>query len=109
MTGNEAPLRHGILTFAATAGITFLLALPLAIDGGGAEIIAFFCPWIVWYSGNTPLVLVTVACRIGLLAGFLAWLRRALNEMRSSYERTISELKARVETLEKMLNTTTKD
>ena len=108
MDKNDASLLHGIRVFAIAAGITFLVAFPLAI-GGSAELIAFFCPWAVWDTGRTPFILVTVACRIGLLAGFLAWLRRTRDEMRSSYERTISELKTRVETLEKKLNTMTKD
>lgn len=108
MDKNDASLLHGIRVFAIAAGITFLLAFPLAMSGS-SEIVAFFCPWAVLEYGSDSLILVTVACRIGLLAGFLAWLRRTLDEMRSSYERTISELKTRVETLEKKLNTMTKD
>lgn len=108
MDKNDASLLCGIRAFAIAAVITFVVAFPLVLAGSW-EIVAFFCPWAVMVYGNDILILVTAACRIGLLAGFLAWLRRTLDEMRNSYERTISELKTRVETLEKKLNTMTKD
>ena len=108
MTGNETPLRHGALTFAAAAGITFLLEILLAAcDLTG--IIAFFCPRVVWESGSDPLILITVACLVGLLAGFLAWLHHTLDRVQISYGRTITELKTRIEALEEKLNSITKD
>ena len=112
MDKNDASLLHGIRVFAVTAGAVFLLGLPLMLAGSDRvfAVIAFFCPWVVVEYGNSgTLTLAASACCIGLLAGFLAWLRRTLDELRGSYEHTISELKTRVETLEKKLNTMTKD
>ncbi|MCI9263225.1 MAG: hypothetical protein HFF06_01480 [Oscillospiraceae bacterium] len=108
MSRNKPPLRQGALTFAAVAGVTILLELLLAAVGLPG-VIAFFCPWVIWEYGNDPIIILTVACLIGLPAGFLSWLSHTLDGMRSSYGRMITELKTRIETLEEKLNSITKD
>ena len=64
---------------------------------------------MIWEYGNDPIIILTVACLIGLPAGFLSWLSHTLDGMRSSYGRMITELKTRIETLEEKLNSITKD
>ena len=108
MDKNDASLLCGIRAFAIAAVITFVVAFPLVLAGSW-EIVAFFCPWAVMVYGNDILILVTAACRIGLLAGFLTWLRATRDEMRSSYEGEIAKLKTQVRTLEEKLDNTEKD
>lgn len=108
MVKNESPLQRGMLAFVIMAIITIALEAIL-VTCDLSEIIAFFCPYGIWEYGSDTLIFITVACLVGLLAGFLVWLNHTLNKMRSSYGRMITELKTQVRALEEKLDTMEKD